>query len=84
MSYRLYLVSDRNGEVVGFRSSVDANWTATGKRAPALGLPTLGVEFRAMHDKNKTFPVISIELTDEQVKALKLSTKPLPREWVVG
>lgn len=80
---RIYLVSDRNDELVGFRSSADAHWTATGKHAP-LGLPTLGDSFREINSQNKTFPIISIELTDEQVKALKLNTKPLPRQIVTA
>lgn len=81
---RIYLVSSRNGELVGFRSHADANWTAHGTHEPVDGRPTLGESFREMNDKNKNFPVIDIELTDEQVKALRIPTTPLPRQYVRG
>ena len=78
---KIYLISSRNGELVGFTSSVDANWTATGKHAP-IGTPTLGETFRDMNDSKKKFPMITLELTDDQVKALGIpAPKPEPR-WV--
>lgn len=75
---KVYLISARNGEFVGFTDKRDANWTATGTRAP-FGLPTLGESFREMYgeedddgDVDGNFPMIEIELTAEQVKALEI------------
>ncbi len=69
---KIYLVSAKNGDFVAFTSAVDAKWTATGRYRPALGTPTLGDEFRNMHAPKKTFPMITLELTDDQVKLLKI------------
>jgi hypothetical protein len=71
---KLYLISAKNGEFVGFTHSGDAHWTATGKHKP-FGVPTLGDEFRNMHEEITVFPMIEIELTDEQVKKLKIPKK---------
>lgn len=70
---KLYLISARNGEVVGFTNRTDASWTATGKFKP-VWQPALGVAFRenagAEDNPKKQFPMIEIELTPEQVKKL--------------
>jgi len=68
---KLHIVSARNGEVVGFTNRADATWTATGKHRP-VWQPSLGAQFREDHSESKTFPMISIELTPEQVKALRI------------
>ena len=71
---KLHLISAKNGEFVAFTNGGDANWTATGKHSP-FGLPTLGVAFREAYDDITTFPMITIELTDEQAKELKVPLK---------
>jgi hypothetical protein len=71
---KIYLISARNGEFVGFTDRRDAKWTATGKNPP-FGVPSLGEDFRenyADDDASATFPMIEIELTPEQVKQLEV------------
>ena len=72
---KVYLISAKNGEFIGFTDPRDAAWTATGKHPP-MGVPTIGDAFRDCYEDTKTFPMIEIELTPEQVKALKIKTDP--------
>lgn len=75
---KLYLISARNGEFVGFTNRADAVWTAEGGRSyasPYGGVPTLGDSFRDIAgggSRRPTFPLIEVELTDEQVKAARI------------
>jgi len=85
---KLFLISSRNGEVVGFTDRTDASWTATGRHAP-VGLPTLGAMFREENgadddDSKKQFPMIDIELTPEQVKKLGIPKPKSGPVWVRG
>lgn len=74
---KLYLVSAKNGEFVGFTDRKDATWTAKGGCPPGPfgAVPTLGDSFREGYgddDEDAVFPMIEIDLTPEQVKACQI------------
>ena len=83
---KLFLISSRNGEVVGFTDRTDASWTATGKFEP-VWQPSLGAAFRencGAEGTKKQFPMIEIELTPEQVKKLGIPKPKSGPVWVRG
>ena len=74
---KIFLVSARNGEFVGFTDRKDAQWTANGDMQPGPfgAIPSLGDSFRndySNDDEDASFPLIEIELTPEQAKACNI------------
>jgi len=77
---KIYLISAKNGEFVGFTDRRDAHWTANGGNAPGPygAIPTLGDSFRDCYgegDEDAEFPLIEIELTPAQAKACKIKER---------
>ena len=84
---KIYLVSARNGEVVGFTDKKDAKYASDGFRIGfGMGVSSLGQSFREFYAEdgwedddgdevieNDPFPILEIELTPEQVKALEIN-----------
>lgn len=60
-----------DGEGVVFAEESDAKYASTGKRRhlTGIGIPTLAEEFREIYacdEPRKVFPIIEIEVPDEQ------------------
>lgn len=81
---KVYLVSGKNGEFVGFTDPKDARYAATGNTSGCFGVSTLGDAFRDAYadgvddsdddDDCPEFPIIEIELTPDQIAKAEIKT----------